>query len=101
MGIDEKFANLSRRFVARTVHTVGRLAGNPRWEMAGHLLGARADDDAAREKGKDDLKALEAVSRFTAERPGLLDTQRLAPVAASNAAPVRWPVPARRRPPQT
>ncbi|GAA2368739.1 hypothetical protein Cme02nite_73450 [Catellatospora methionotrophica] len=93
MGTEEKLANLSRRFVARTVHTVGHLFGNPRWEMAGHLLGAQADDDAAREKSKDDLKALEAVSRFASERPGLIDTQRIAPVATTGTMPRSHPRP--------
>lgn len=83
MGIEEKFVNLSRRFVARTVQTAGRLAGHPRWEMDGRLMGAKIDDEAAREADKDRLKALEAVSRFAAQWPGLLDTQRIPPVAST------------------
>ena len=83
MGIEEKLVDLSRRFVARSVQTAGRLAGYPRWEMDGRLMGARVDDDAAREADKDRLKALEAVSRFTAQWPGLLDTQRIPPVVGT------------------
>ena len=93
MGIEEKFVDLSRRFVARAVQTAGRLAGYPRWEMDGRLMSAKIDDDAAREAGKDRLKALEAMSRFAAEWPGLLDTQRIPPIADTGPMPRSRPSP--------
>ncbi|GIF99901.1 hypothetical protein [Catellatospora citrea] len=93
MGIEEKFVDLSRRLVARTVQTAGRLAGYPRWEMDGRLMAAQIDDDAAREAGKDRLKALDAMSRFAAEWPGLLDTQRIPPVADTGPMPRSRPSP--------
>ncbi|GAA1394068.1 hypothetical protein ACFQZ4_02390 [Catellatospora coxensis] len=64
MGIEEKISNLTRRYAGRSMELVGKISHNTRWQLAGYTIWLTACDDAAREKAKDQAKAMEAVSAY-------------------------------------
>lgn len=86
MGIEEKLSNVSRRLGGRGLYALGRLTGSTRWQMAGTALWTSSVEEEARELGKDERKAAEAVSRYIAERPMLLGSPAGPTSAISDSA---------------
>lgn len=69
MGIEEKISNVARRYAGRSMELVGKISHNTRWQVAGYTTWSTACDDAAREKAKDQAKAMEAVSAYLPAYP--------------------------------